>query len=431
MNFARWASGEGAPKASKKRSAPATTRGAQRTPPEGDVREGWRFRPWRWTAALSLVVLLGWLAFWGSAPALDRLSAVGTVVFVSADHANADIYALDPGRRTAVRLTNDAADDRSPTLSRDGRWVAFVSNRDGADAIYVMAADGSGVRRVPLPAGRNTQPLWSPDGRTLAFVSDADGDEGPARPEVFVAAADGSRAVNVSQSEAADGQPAWSPGSTRLAFVSDREGRERIYTVMADGTALAPLTPGTAAESSPAWSPDGQRIAFVSDGELSVATLDGAPPRAITHGATESPRASYAMPVWSPDSVRLAAFRSVQRGASRELELGIVREDGRLEAAAPAEPGGVAWLDGERLVFLTRPAAGRSWVSIQRYSGAPQVCLRSVRRATKAWLRPLDALTAGLFGLLSRAPAVDSSLTVLTDSGAEALAWAPGSSARD
>jgi hypothetical protein len=82
-------------------------------------------------------------------------------------------------------------------------------------------------------------------------------------------------------------------------------------------------------------------------------------------------------------------------------------------------------------VYLTRPAAGRSWVSIQRYSGAPQVCLRSVRRATQAWLRPLDALTAGVFGLISSAPAVDSSLTVLTDSGAEALTWAPGSAARE
>jgi hypothetical protein len=55
------------------------------------------------------------------------------------------------------------------------------------------------------------------------------------------------------------------------------------------------------------------------------------------------------------------------------------------------------------------------------------VCLRRLRRAAQDWLRPLDALTAWTFGLISSAPAVDSSLTVLTESGAETLVWAPGS----
>lgn len=425
VDFDTWASG-GSQKGTRKASAAGrNTRGA--VAEAEDEYQGRRFRPLRWLFALSLVALFGWLAFWGSAPALDRLSAVGTVVFVSAAGGSGEIYAIDPSQRTPLRLTNDPADDRSPSLSSDGRRVAFVSNRDGADAIWVMRADGSGAQKLPLPPGRNTQPLWSPDGRALAFMSDADGSAGPARPEVFVAAADGSGAIDVSQSEATDGQPAWSPGGTRLAFVSDRDGHDRIYTVMADGTALAPLTSGTGPESSPAWSPDGQRVAFVSQGEVFVAALDGAPPRPVTSGASESPRATYAAAVWSPDSARLAAFRMVQRGAAPQLELAILREDGTVEAAAPAEPGGAAWLDPEHIVFIARPSAGRSWVSIQRYSGAPQVCLRSVRRATQAWLRPLDALTASLFGLLLSTPAVDSSLTVLTDTGADALTWAPGS----
>ena len=89
----------------------------------------------------------------------------------------------------------------------------------------------------------------------------------------------------------------------------------------------------------------------------------------------------------------------------------------------------MAWLDGEHLVFLGRPTAGRSWFTIQRYSGSPQVCLRSLRRATQAW-GPLDSLTAWTFGLIASAPAVDSSLTVLTETGAETLVWAPGSASR-
>jgi dipeptidyl aminopeptidase/acylaminoacyl peptidase len=432
VNFAAWASGDDAPrKKSGGKAAAASAKGGRkgRERAAEPAREGWRFRPRRWAIGLTLLAVLGWLGFWGAGPALDRLSALGTVVFVSAADGNPELYSLSPGQRLPTRLTNHPGDDESPSLSSDGQRIAFVSSRDGAEAIYVMNADGARPAKLPLPPGRNTQPLWSPDGRALAFVSDADGIEGPAKSEVFAAAGDGSRAVNLSQSEAADAQPAWSPGGTRLAFVSDRDGHDRIYTVRSDGTELAPLTSRGAPEASPAFSPDGQRIAFVSEGEVYVAGLDGSAPRALTHGASETPPAAYAQPAWSPDSRRLAVFRSVQQGASRALELGVLGETGKLEAPSPAEPGGVAWLDGEHLVFLGRPTAGRSWFTIQRYSGSPQVCLRSLRRATQPW-RPLDTLTAWTFGLIASAPAVDSSLTVLTETGAETLVWAPGSASR-
>jgi len=53
------------------------------------------------------------------------------------------------------RLTNDRADDHAPAWSPDGRRIAFTSDRDGSDHIYLMNTDGSGVTRVartPLAA---------------------------------------------------------------------------------------------------------------------------------------------------------------------------------------------------------------------------------------------------------------------------------------
>jgi dipeptidyl aminopeptidase/acylaminoacyl peptidase len=430
VNFTAWASGgtSSKKKAPQKGAAAGKASRAERARADEDEEEieRPRFRLRRLVIGLVLLAVLGWLGWWGAAPALERLSAVGTVVFVASADGNAELFALSPGQRAPTRLTNNPADDDRPSLSSDGQRVAFVSNRDGAEAIYVMRVDGSGVTKLPLPPGRNTQPLWSPDGRALAFVNDPDGIEGPAKSDVFAALADGTRAVNLSQSEGADTQPAWSPGGTRLAFVSDRDGRDRVYTVMSDGTGLVPLTSRAAPEASPAFSPDGQLIAFVSDGEVWESGVDGTAQQPRTHGAEETPAATYAQPSWSPNSRRLAVFRSVQRGSSRLLELGVLGGFGRLEAPTAAEPGGMAWLDNEHIVFLGRPAAGRSWFTIQRYSGSPQVCLLSVRRATQAWLRPLDAVTAWTFGLISSAPAVDSSLTVLTENGAETLVWAPG-----
>ena len=98
------------------------------------------------------------------------------------------------------------------------------------------------------------------------------------------------------------------------------------------------------------------------------------------------------------------------------------------EGVAPARNRGALEARGEHIVFLGRPDSGRSWFMIQRYSGSPQVCLRSVRRATQAWLAPLDAMTAWAFGLISSAPAVDSSANRRAKSSA---AWrGPGPRSR-
>src|SRR5215211_1632578 len=47
--------------------------------------------------------------------------------------------------------------------------IAFVSLRDGNDEIYVMNADGSGQTRLTDDPANNLSPSWSPDGERIAF----------------------------------------------------------------------------------------------------------------------------------------------------------------------------------------------------------------------------------------------------------------------
>ena len=63
------------------------------------------------------------------------------------------------------------AADSDPTWSPNGRQIAFVSRRDGNDELYLMAPDGSGLRRLTNDAGADVTPRWSPDGEWLAFRS--------------------------------------------------------------------------------------------------------------------------------------------------------------------------------------------------------------------------------------------------------------------
>src|SRR5205814_2505405 len=86
------------------------------------------------------------------------------IAFVSTRDGNAEIYVMNPDGSAQTRLTNDAASDRHPTWSPDGRRIAFTSTRDGNAEIYVMNADGSAPARLTNTPSNESSPAWSPAG---------------------------------------------------------------------------------------------------------------------------------------------------------------------------------------------------------------------------------------------------------------------------
>ena len=86
--------------------------------------------------ALLSVAVVGW-----ADPARDRL------VVCSFRTGELELFAVDPVSGDAINLTRSPKSvEKYPACSYDGDQVAFISNRDGTDALYVMKADGSGVR---------------------------------------------------------------------------------------------------------------------------------------------------------------------------------------------------------------------------------------------------------------------------------------------
>ncbi len=108
-----------------------------------------------------------------------------------------------------MRLTTNAAADRSPAWSPDGTKIAFASKRTGNGDIYVMNADGTGQRRLTTNAAADRSPDWSPDGTKIAFASKRTGNG-----DIYVM--DGQRP------DAADDQPCGRRRAVLLAACEDR-----------------------------------------------------------------------------------------------------------------------------------------------------------------------------------------------------------------
>jgi Tol biopolymer transport system component len=67
---------------------------------------------------------------------------------------------MDADRSNQTRLTSNSDTDSWPSWSPDGSKIAFDSDRDGNDEIYVMAADGSNQTRLTNSPGGDNYPSW-------------------------------------------------------------------------------------------------------------------------------------------------------------------------------------------------------------------------------------------------------------------------------
>jgi dipeptidyl aminopeptidase/acylaminoacyl peptidase len=67
----------------------------------------------------------------------------GKIAFISDRDGNNEIYVMNPDGSDQTRLTNNNYDDGAPAWSPDGTKIASNTNRDGNHEIYTMNADGS------------------------------------------------------------------------------------------------------------------------------------------------------------------------------------------------------------------------------------------------------------------------------------------------
>jgi hypothetical protein len=194
------------------------------------------------------------------------LLADGSIVFEQGgrlfrrEYSYADLFRWDARTGETVRLTHGAR-ARDPSVSPDGRRIAFSMNRPSQSVLAVMDAAPGATPSVAWQGERYDQafqPAWSPDGARIAFSAWR---RGGFRDILVVELASG-QVEAITADRAIDTSPAWSPDGETLYFDSDRTGIQNVYAYDLAERALWQVTNVLGGAFHPAISPDGRRLAF-------------------------------------------------------------------------------------------------------------------------------------------------------------------------
>ncbi|MFK7829485.1 MAG: amidohydrolase family protein [Congregibacter sp.] len=180
-----------------------------------------------------------------------------------------DLYSLPIAGGAAAAITRGPGFDSQPRVSPDGRWLAFISDRDGSDNLWIVRVDGSEMRKLSDEQQWDLiSPSWTPDGNYLLVSRN-----GVDRDLVFYHVEGGS---GTSLAGPDDSDPPWGMGPV----VSD-DGRYVFMAVDADSARpvdnfptaqigrfdlttgeMRQLTQGIGGGVRPELSPDGQYLAY-------------------------------------------------------------------------------------------------------------------------------------------------------------------------
>jgi Tol biopolymer transport system component len=245
--------------------------------------------------------------------------------------AERDLFSIRPDGRDMRRLTDSRADENSPVLSPDGRFVAFVRNRPTrgpliAYDLYATPVTGGRVVRLARNAGKA---VWAPDSHAICFVRRHW--RGRIETEVMCIRNDGFHLRSLGRGS----DVAWSPNGATIAVVRETARgivpSTAIELVTLEGRRLRTLVQIRHRRAEQlAWSPDGRTVAFVSshshDASFSewIATVDVGSGRTtlLTHS-----RANDFGPLWSPDG-RTIAFERRHFNVDPRMALLAIRRDG-------------------------------------------------------------------------------------------------------
>ncbi len=264
------------------------------------------------------------------------------------DKRNADVWMTSWDGKETVQLTNSPDGESSPRWSPDGKYISFISSRQGTSS-QVWLMDRRGGEAIKLTDVKNDlgSYSWSPDSKKLLLVMNDVKDTSKNKPpkpyiinryqfkqdvtgyrydtgrnHLYIFDIATKKTEQLTNGIYNEGDAKWSPDGTRIAFVSnrseepDRNENSDIWIIDAKkGAQPKKLTTWNGSDNSPQWSADGNWIAYTRSGSdamfemydqngICIINTNGGDPVILSQGID----LPVLNPRWSADGKSVAAL---------------------------------------------------------------------------------------------------------------------------
>jgi imidazolonepropionase-like amidohydrolase/Tol biopolymer transport system component len=210
---------------------------------------------------------------------IDVSSNGRNMVFDLAGH----LYSLSIDGGNAVPITSGFSFESQPRFSPDGKQIVYVSDRSGADNVWISNADGSAAKRLTNDVDTMlTSPVWTPDGRYILVARLKPKGYGSAL-ELWMYDVKGGSGIPVVQTKGTEN----APGQIAMGAVSSPDGRYLYYETRLAGFSENPkwqiarrdmqtgesqtITNYESGAFRPALSPDGTKLVYATHYDSSTA----------------------------------------------------------------------------------------------------------------------------------------------------------------
>jgi Tol biopolymer transport system component len=247
----------------------------------------------------------------GLDPHSISVSADGSTVAYSQFALRRNIWELAIPERGSVSISEATPVTRGNQIveghgvSRDGRWLAFDSNLEGNQDIYLMPVDGGEPNQLTTDPGEDFNPAFSPDGSEFVFYASRHGTR-----DLFLVSADGGSEIRLTDDAGEDYHPSFSPDGLGIAFVRLADNETAVYVMSRDAVGGEWSDPSWLAATSntmASWSPEGDRLVYPVGIGLAVVSLGG--DEQILFDGAAAGLTAVDFPGWSRDG-RLIYFRA-------------------------------------------------------------------------------------------------------------------------